>query len=176
DSKAIARAVAASRPGDAIRFPGGTFDVAAPIVLAGSRTYRGTGSTTVLRRTGKVGPIFDLPDGAADITIENFAFRGGGIRLGAVTRTTIAANSFAAIFDPVAPFGAETAIFMTKPTTDVAITRNTFRDIGMRGGAKGTEAAAAILAYDPARLRISDNTLTRVHQGLSVNFERSRRG
>ncbi|MEL6297055.1 MAG: right-handed parallel beta-helix repeat-containing protein [Pseudomonadota bacterium] len=173
DAAGIARAIAASRTADTIRFPPGRYMIASTVRLAGERTYRGRGATLV-NAAGRAMPVFAISDASA-LSISGFTFSGGGLKLDGGKTVSVQANTFRDIFDPAAPFGAETGIFLSRPVTGLWIRNNRFERIGRKGQRIGTEAATGILAFDVSSAEIAGNTFVDVHQGMSLNFETSRR-
>src|SRR5262245_50436488 len=88
DTGAIQAALNASKPGDTIRFAGGTFDLPSGLTIKGDRIYRGEGAT--LRGRHAEGWLFRSQ--SDNVTVQNLTFDGGGLfveRLGGGRPTNI---------------------------------------------------------------------------------------
>jgi hypothetical protein len=155
DLRAIQRAIDASRPGDTVRFPAGTFDCSGTIFLRPNRTYQGAGDTT-LRFNNLAADVYGvalLPN-CADVTFDGFRLVGAGIRLsdGERYRDIRITNNH------VTQTRNTPGVYVSIPSERLVIERNRFHDYDHYG----------IIAYHINEASVSRNVFYNIQQGAHL--------
>ncbi len=171
DAAALASAIAAAGPDKTLVFAPGRYRFSKPVELADRQTYLG-GPGVKLAKAGKGAGFIFSAHGRTGVRIACLAFEGGGVLIDGFTRElAITGNRFNKIYDPAAPFGHESAVFIAGLTDRARIAENDLQDIGMRDGKTGSSHGNGIHAYHLNNTVIERNTFQRVHQAISLVFE-----
>ena len=155
DRRAIQRAIDASKPGDTVRFPSGTFDCSGTIFLRSNRTYQGTGDTT-LRFNDLAADVYGvafLPN-CAEVAFDGFQIVGAGVRLtdGERYRDIRITNNH------VTQTRNTPGVYVTIPSDRLVIERNRFHDYDHYG----------VIAYHINEACVSRNIFHNIQQGAHL--------
>jgi hypothetical protein len=155
DTRAIQRAIDASKPGDAIRFPAGAFDCSATIFLRSGRTYQGAGDTT-LRFNELPADTYGvalLPN-CADVTFDGYRLIGGGIRLSDGERY----RDIRITNNEITQTAHTPGLYVSIPSDRLIVERNRFHDYDDYG----------VIAYHINECSVRGNVFHNIQQGAHL--------
>ena len=155
DIRAIQRAIDASKPGDTVRFPAGTFDCSGTIFLRGGRTYQGVGDTT-LRFNNLPADAYGVAvlENCAEVTFDGFRLAGGGIRLSDGERY----RDIRITNNDITQTAQTPGLYVSIPSDRLVVARNRFHDYDGYG----------VIAYHINECTVSGNAFHNITQGAHL--------
>jgi hypothetical protein len=166
DTFQIQQAINASKPGDTIFFPGGTYNINSQLdKLPGNRTFTSNGDATLVGRS-PTGELLHI--NSDDVTITNLTFNGGGIFIdkngGGFNQNIVINND---VFNLNTSGQNNNAITFTVGLQNSQITNNLFT--GYTGG-------FGIYGYNYQGLTISNNEFINLGAGAHIDAQNSSDG
>jgi parallel beta-helix repeat protein len=166
DATAINNAIASAGAGDTVHFSTGTYDLAAEVITKSNLTLQGSGSTTILRRTGTATTPLLGVENVSNVELTAFVLDGNNSTraqngIYAATANNINLHDLTvrnlAIKTGFGPHG----ILFANDVTNSFVQNNTFSNIGTQS----VWGAGVRVAWRSNNVQVTGNTVTNTGRG-----------